>query len=84
MIREPAADITNLKKESQQSLPQIGPSKAQTVQPTGAAAQKENNVIKIIQKEWEKEIERLDAKKNGFKPKAGQPSESKLFHPNLI
>ena len=25
----------------------------------------ENTVIKIIQKEWEKELERLDAKKNG-------------------
>ena len=25
----------------------------------------ENAVIKIIQKEWEKELERLDAKKNG-------------------
>lgn len=29
----------------------------------------ENNVIKIIQREWEKEVERLDAKKNGYKPK---------------
>jgi hypothetical protein len=30
----------------------------------------ESNVIKIIQREWEKEIERLDAKKNGgFKGK---------------
>tara|TARA_B110000285_G_C15120825_1_gene617023 strand:- start:835 stop:969 length:135 start_codon:yes stop_codon:yes gene_type:complete len=25
----------------------------------------ENTVIKIIQKEWEKEMERLDTKKNG-------------------
>jgi len=25
----------------------------------------ENTVIKIIQKEWDKELERLDAKKNG-------------------
>jgi hypothetical protein len=25
----------------------------------------ENTVIKIIQKEWEKEIDRLDTKKNG-------------------
>ena len=29
----------------------------------------ESNVIKIIQREWEKEVERLDAKKNGFKGK---------------
>jgi hypothetical protein len=29
----------------------------------------ESNVIKIIQREWEKEVERLDAKKNGFKAK---------------
>ncbi|CDW72990.1 leucine rich repeat family protein [Stylonychia lemnae] len=29
----------------------------------------ESNVIKIIQREWEKECERLDAKKNGYKPK---------------
>ena len=29
----------------------------------------ESNVIKIIQREWEKEVERLDAKKNGYKPK---------------
>lgn len=29
----------------------------------------ENNVIKIIQREWEREVERLDAKKNGYKPK---------------
>mmetsp|Transcript_20323 Transcript_20323/g.19269 ORF Transcript_20323/g.19269 Transcript_20323/m.19269 type:complete len:178 (+) Transcript_20323:1533-2066(+) len=27
----------------------------------------ENNVIKIIQKEWEKELDRLDTKKNGYK-----------------
>lgn len=29
----------------------------------------ESNVIKIIQREWEKEVERLDAKKHGYKPK---------------
>ena len=29
----------------------------------------ESNVIKIIQREWDKEVERLDAKKNGSKPK---------------
>ena len=29
----------------------------------------ESNVIKIIQREWDKEVERLDAKKNGFKTK---------------
>jgi hypothetical protein len=29
----------------------------------------ESNVIKIIQREWDKEVERLDAKKNGYKPK---------------
>ena len=29
----------------------------------------ECNVIKIIQKEWEKEVERLDSKKHGFKNK---------------
>lgn len=29
----------------------------------------ENNVIKIIAKEWEKEIERLEAKKQGSKSK---------------
>ena len=29
----------------------------------------ENNVIKIIAKEWEKEVERLDSKKQGFKSK---------------
>ena len=28
-------------------------------------------MIKIIQKEWDREIDRLDAKKNGFKPKNG-------------
>lgn len=29
----------------------------------------ESNVIKIIQREWEKEVERLEAKKTGFKAK---------------
>jgi len=29
----------------------------------------ESNVIKIIQREWEKEVERLDAKKLGLKGK---------------
>lgn len=33
----------------------------------------ENTVIKIIQKEWDKELERLDAKKSGTK-KAGDKS----------
>lgn len=37
----------------------------------------ENNVIKIIQKEWVKEVERLDSKKNGQKGKS-QTSDSKL------
>lgn len=35
----------------------------------GAAGKVESNVIKIIQREWEKEVERLEAKKNGYKPK---------------
>jgi len=29
----------------------------------------ESNVIKIIQREWDKEVERLDAKKLGIKGK---------------
>lgn len=40
---------------------------------------KENNVIKIIQKEWDKEIDRLDAKKNGFKTKSGVNLDSKCL-----
>jgi hypothetical protein len=39
---------------------------------------KENNVIKIIQKEWDKEIDRLDAKKNGqYKSQKQTNSDSK-------
>ena len=38
----------------------------------------ESNVIKIIQREWDKEVERLDAKKSGFKPKQ-QIGDSKLL-----
>jgi hypothetical protein len=38
----------------------------------------ESNVIKIIQREWEKEVERLDAKKNGYKPKQ-QVGDSKHY-----
>lgn len=37
----------------------------------------ESNVIKIIQREWEKEVERLDAKRVGFKGKQ-QPGDKSL------
>lgn len=34
-------------------------------------------MIKIILREWEKEVDRLDAKKSGMKPK--QAGESKII-----
>jgi len=45
--------------------------KATAIPSQGANVKKteQSNVIKIIQREWEKECERLDAKKNGYKPK---------------
>jgi hypothetical protein len=36
----------------------------------------ESNVIKIIQREWDKEVERLDAKKNGYKSKQNAGDKS--------
>lgn len=68
----------SLTKESKETIePKIDENQAQTSKSTNQGGNplqqslKENNVIKIIQKEWDKEIDRLDAKKNGFKPKAG-------------
>lgn len=45
----------------------------------------ESNVIKIIQREWDKEVERLDAKKNGFKSKqqAGDKSLVQSGHAEI-
>jgi hypothetical protein len=43
----------------------------------------ESNVIKIIQREWDKEVERLDAKKNGYKPKQ-QVGDSKHYSSIVI
>lgn len=51
---------------------------ADIVQKTGTTLAKkkaqENTVIKIIQKEWDRELERLDAKKNG--PHAKNPGKA--------
>lgn len=38
----------------------------------------ESNVIKIIQREWDKEVERLDAKKNGYKQKSSNVGDKSL------
>jgi len=42
----------------------------------------ENAVIKIIQKEWEKEMERLDFKKNGANSK--NPNAKSLGDKSLV
>jgi hypothetical protein len=47
-------------------MPQIG------------AAKIESNVIKIIQREWDKEVDRLDTKKNGFKGAKQQVGDKSL------
>ncbi len=61
----PSSSSMNNSSNYKQSITQINviPS------PLINAPKIESNVIKIIQREWDKEVERLDAKKNGFKTK---------------
>jgi hypothetical protein len=53
--------------------------------PIISAPKIESNVIKIIQREWEKEVERLDAKRIGFKAKqqAGDKSLVQSGHAEI-
>ena len=47
-----------------------------TVTPLISAPKIESNVIKIIQREWDKEVERLDVKKLGIKGKQAAGDKS--------